>query len=47
MPAGCALTASAKAADNSLLHLPLVFIDGQNLLALLAKHGFKFKIELA
>jgi hypothetical protein len=25
---------------------PLVLIDGQNLLALLAKHGFKFKIEL-
>jgi len=23
-----------------------VLIDGQNLLALLAKHGFKFKIEL-
>jgi hypothetical protein len=26
---------------------PLALIDGQNLLALLAKHGFKFKIELA
>jgi restriction system protein len=25
---------------------PLTLIDGQNLLALLAKHGFKFKIEL-
>src|SRR5262249_52257558 len=25
---------------------PLVLIDGRNLLALLAKHGFKFKIEL-
>jgi restriction system protein len=25
---------------------PLTLIDGQNLLALLAKHGYKFKIEL-
>ena len=25
---------------------PLVLIDGQNLLALLAKHGYRFKIEL-
>jgi restriction system protein len=25
---------------------PLTLIDGPNLLALLAKHGFKFKIEL-
>jgi Restriction endonuclease len=25
---------------------PLTLVDGQNLLALLAKHGFKFKIEL-
>jgi restriction system protein len=25
---------------------PITLIDGQNLLSLLAKHGFRFKIEL-
>src|SRR4029079_3657429 len=33
-------------AHDFVSNKPLTLIDGQNLLALLAKHGFKFKIEL-
>jgi restriction system protein len=33
-------------AKDFISNKPLTLIDGQNLLALLAKHGYRFKIEL-